>query len=208
MRPVPTDHACRTAAERAAHCLAPVRSLLLPADDREPSPAEVMPVVLRNYLGAGARPPAARTPGAGRPEPVSIATGATALLMCLDGLRAELTGTMAAWHAELGRRLHAMLADPRPSGRQTDSWQVLGDLKLRAQEVLTAVVDHGRPETAGPRLLVARFALLEDALSGVLRRISVPAEPAVTCASALTAAAGLLFGLALTHDEGPEARHR
>ncbi|MFI8191566.1 hypothetical protein ACIF8T_22560 [Streptomyces sp. NPDC085946] len=201
---MPTDHACRTAAERAAHCLAPVSSVLVPDEPVASSPAEVMPVVLRNYLGAGARPPAPRAPAVRRPAPVSVAAGAAALQMCLDGLRAEMSGALTAWHADLGRRLGELLADPRSTGRQADSWQALADLKLRAQEVLTAVADPGRPGLAGPRLLAARFALLEDAVSGALRRTAVPAGTAAACAGGLTAAAGSLFGLALPHGEGPE----
>ncbi|MEV5428022.1 hypothetical protein [Streptomyces sp. NPDC052701] len=191
---MPTDHACRTAAERAAHCLDPVRSVLVPAGHTESSPAEVMPVVLRNYLGAGARPPAPGASAGRRPAPVGIATGAAVLHMCLDGLCAEMTGALAAWHTDLGRRLREMLAESRPA----DTWQALADLKLRAQEVLTGVADHGRSDPVGPRLLIARFALLEDAVSGALRRMAVPAETAGVCAGALAAAAGSLFGLALT----------
>ncbi|MFV0136279.1 hypothetical protein ACLGIH_24245 [Streptomyces sp. HMX87] len=203
---MPTDHACRTAAERAAHCLALVRPALVPADDpEEESPAEVMPIVLRNYLGAGP-PPAPRPSGAARPAPVSVGTGAAVLELCLDGLCAEMAGTMGAWHADLGRRLHGMLADPRASGRRADAWRPLAHLQLRAQEVLTTVADRDRHGSAGPRPLIARFALLEDAVSGVLRRMAVPAEPAAGCASGLTAAAGSLFGLAPARGRvpGPE----
>ncbi|MER6349011.1 hypothetical protein ACWC10_04760 [Streptomyces sp. NPDC001595] len=203
---MPTDHACRTAAEQAAHCLTPVRSALVPADPVEPAPAEVMPVVLRNYLGASARPSAPRASGARRPAPVGVATGAVVLRMCLDGLHAEMTGTMTAWHTDLGPRLRETLADPRSTGRpQADAWQPLTDLQLRAHEVLATVADHGRTGSAGPRLLIARFALLEDAVSGALRRTAVPAETAARCAAGLAAAAGSLFGLALPQTAGAES---
>ncbi|MER5296926.1 hypothetical protein ABT382_33550 [Streptomyces pharetrae] len=196
---MPTDHACRTAAERAAHCLTPVRAALLPADPTEPPPAEVMPVVLRAYLGVNARPAAPRA-AERRPVPVGVVAGAAVLRMCLDGLHAELTGALTAWHADLGRRLRELLAEPRATGRQADPWQPLAELQQRAHEVLTAVAGHDRSGTAGPRLLIARFALLEDALSGALRRTAVPAGTAGACASGLAAAAGSLFGLALASE--------
>ncbi|MBD0839494.1 hypothetical protein [Streptomyces sp. TRM68416] len=199
---MPTDHACSAAAEQAARCLAPVRSALMPDGRTESSSAaEVMPVVLRNYLGANARPPAERATGGARPARVGVATGATALQSCLDGLCAEMNGTLAAWHADLGRHLHAMLTDPRASERQADAWQPVAELQLRAQEALMLVADRGRSGAAGPRLLVARFALLEDVLAGALRRIAVPAETAAACASGLAVAAGSLFGLALGQQE-------
>ncbi|MEV0175485.1 hypothetical protein AB0I00_30780 [Streptomyces sp. NPDC050803] len=203
---MPTDHACRAAAEQAARCLAPVRSVLVPDDRMESSPAEVMPVVLRNYLGANARPPAERTPGAASPARVGVATGAAALQSCLDGLCAEMTGALTAWHAELGRHLHTLLTDPRATGRRGDAWQPLADLQLRAQEALTTVADRGRHGAAGPRLLVARFALLEDAVCGALRRITVPADTAAACAIGLTTAAGSLFGLAPAQETGAADR--
>lgn len=198
---MPTDHACHAAAEQAAYCLTPVRSVLVPVEEAQSPPAEVMPVVLRNYLGANARPPAPRTATARRPVQVGVATGAVAVQMCLDGLCAEITGSMAAWHADLGRRLQELLVDPRSSGRPTDLWQALADLQRRAHDALVAVTD-GQRGSAGPRLLVARFALLEDAVAGALRRMTVPAETATACAGGLCASTGSLFGLALPHGNG------
>jgi hypothetical protein len=184
-----------------------VRAALVPADHGEPAAdAEVMPVVLRNYLGVHARPSAPRAAGGRRPAPVGVATGADVLGMCLDGLRAELTGTLAAWHADLGARLRESLTGPLAAGRQADAWQPLAALQQRAHEVLTAVAAGGRADAAGPRLLVARFVLLEDAVCGVLRRMGVPAGTADACAGGLTAAAGSLFGLALGQGDGVAGR--
>ncbi|MFE9776030.1 hypothetical protein ACFYOV_31095 [Streptomyces sp. NPDC005931] len=198
---MPTDHACHAAAERAAHGLTPVRSVLVPADPSEHAAAEVMPVVLRNHLGANAGPPRA---AARRPVRVGVATGAAVLLMCLDGLRAEVSGEMAAWHADLGRRLHEALAEPRAPGRATDVWQSLAALQRRAHETLITVADGDRRGPAGPRLLVARLALLEDAVTGALRRSAVPAATADGCAHELAAATGSLFGLDPSRDRGAD----
>jgi hypothetical protein len=199
---VPTDHACRAAAEQAARCLTPVRAVLVPADDGEPPPAEVMPVVLRNYLGANARPPRPRASAGRRPAPVGLATGAVVVRLCLDGLAAETAGTLTAWHADLGRRLRELLTDPGSTGRQADPWQPLADLQHRAHDVLTVMADPGRGGRAGPQSVAARFDLLEDAVSGVLRRMAVPADTAAACAGALSGAAGSLFGL--VRDAGAE----
>ncbi|MGY1583056.1 hypothetical protein [Streptomyces sp. MN13] len=199
---MPTDHACRAAAEQAARCLTPVRAVLVPADDGDPPPAEVMPVVLRNYLGGNARPPAPRASAGRRPAPVGLATGAVVVRLCLDGLAAETAGALTAWHADLGRRLRELLTGPGSTGRQADAWQPLTDLQHRAHEVLTVMADPGRGGPAGPRSVAARFDLLEDAVSGVLRRMAVPPDTAAVCAGALAGAAGSLFGLA--RDAGAE----
>ncbi|MFB8776487.1 hypothetical protein [Streptomyces broussonetiae] len=189
---MPTDYACHTAAEQAAHCLTPVCSVLVPDAHGAPAEAEVMPVVLRNYLGAGR--PAPTTVRAGTAV-VGVATGALVLRICLDGLRAEMEGTLARWHGQLIQRLPEVLNRQKTTARE---WQVLQDLQSDAQEVLTHLARRERGAAPGARMLGGQVALLEDALCGALRRLSVPMESAEPCASGLAKAVGSLFGLALS----------
>lgn len=192
---MPTDYACQTAAEQAAHCLAPVCAVLAPGERTSAYDAEVMPVVLRNYLGAGPAAPATVRANAPR---VGVKTGAAVLRLCLDGLRAEMEGALALWHTNLIQRLPEVLSQSEASEKE---WQVLQELQHGAQEVLTHLARQGPNGPSGARMLGGQVALLEDVLSGALRRLSVPAEPAAECANGLAGAVGSLFGLTLSPDE-------
>jgi hypothetical protein len=190
MPTVSTEHACQTAAEQAAHCLQPACAALTPRGrPAESLQADAMPVVLRNYLGVGVR----------APEPVMQApvadasTGAAVLRLCIDGLCAEMAGSLASWHASLGRSLPELLHEATPSANY---WELVADLQYGAHEVLTALTRLGRDGSPGPRMLTERLALLEDLLAGTLRRSAVPAETAAVCATGLTDAVASLFGLA------------
>jgi hypothetical protein len=193
---VPTDYACQTAAERAAHCLGPVCAVLAPDERASPAEAEVLPVVLRNYLGAG---PAAPSAPRASSAVVGVTTGAAVLRLCLDGLRAEMQGALAMWHTALMQQLPELLRQGKASKAQ---WDVLQELQFGAQDVLTHLARRGPNGASGTRMLGEQVALLEDVLCGALRRMSVPVEPAAACASGLAAAVGSLFGLVV-----PPAEH-
>lgn len=184
-----TEHACQTAADQAARCLQPVCALLVPARPAGSSHDDAMPIVLRNYLGVDVRPP---EPAAQAPV-IDAATGAAVLRLCLDGLCAEMAGSLASWHTSLGRHLPMLLDGTKP---QTNYWQLVADLQYGAHEVLTAVTRLGRDGSPGARILTERLTLLEDLLCGTLRRATVPADAAVACAGGLAAAVASLFGLA------------
>lgn len=185
---MPTDYACHAAAEQAANSLGPVCAVLAPDRNGPEAEAEVMPVMLRNYLGAGRPQPTFR---AGIPV-VGVAKGAMVLRLCLDGLRAEMDGTLVLWHASLRQRLPEVLSQARGAARE---WQVLQELQSDSQEVLTYLARRDRSGQAGARMLGEQVALMEDVLSGALRRLSVPAGSADECASGLAGAVGALFGL-------------
>jgi hypothetical protein len=202
---VPTDHACRMAADQAALAVDPVRAVLVPPPPSE-EPEDVLPVTLRNYYGeaggSDAAGPGGRRPAAvAAPPPAGVAMGAHVLLIALDGLRAELAGSLAAWYAELAVRLPVTLGVPdaaepgRRPARLPGEWDALTDLRLGAQDVLTALAGHRRADQGGPGALTWRLALVEDAMAGILRRTGVPAGTAVRCAAELEAAARPLFGL-------------
>jgi hypothetical protein len=191
------------AADQAALAINPVRAVLVPAPPEEPEDA--LPVMLRNYYG---EPQAGRRDGTGQnaprratPPPAGVAMGAHVLLIALDGLRADLAGSLAGWYAELATRLPTTLGVPdaevpgRRPPRLPGEWDALTDLRLGAQDVLTALAGHRRADQGGPGALSWRLALVEDAMAGMLRRTGVPAETAVRCAAELAAAAGPLFGL-------------
>ncbi|MFE9093529.1 hypothetical protein [Streptomyces sp. NPDC007264] len=192
---MPTDYACQTAAEQAARAIAPVYALLAPERDRPPAEDEAMPVVLRSYLGTPDRFPGRRR--ALEPPAVNTSMGAAVLLLFLDGVRAELTGSMAHWHATLPRRLSDALGVPgASSGRpRAGGWQSTAELQKGAEEVLTDLVGRARGGPVGPADLTARLVLIEDVVSGALRRMSVPPDAGIRCAAELSAAAGSLFGV-------------
>jgi hypothetical protein len=154
-----------------------------------------MPVVLRNYLGAG--PTAPSTLRASTPK-VGVTTGAAVLRLCLDGLRAEMEGALALWHTGLIQRLPGVLGG---TGASKAQWEALQELQSGAQEVLTCLARRGRNGASGARMLGGQVALLEDVVCGALRRLSVPPESAAACASGLAAAVGSLFGLAASPAE-------
>jgi hypothetical protein len=194
------------AADQAALAIDPVRAVLVPAPPPQ-GRGEGLPVVLRNFYGesrAGGQDAGrngTRTAQATGPAPAGVAMGAHVLLIVLDGLRAELAGSLATWYAELAGRLPETIGMPgagRPGERQPrlpGEWDALTDLRLGAQDVLTALAGHRRSDQAGPGALTWRLALVEDAVAGILRRTGVPAETAVGCAAELEAAARPLFGL-------------
>ncbi|MFD0318999.1 hypothetical protein [Streptomyces flavalbus] len=186
---MPTDYACHTAAEQAAHCLAPVSALLAPDAHGPTADAEVMPVVLRNYLGAAR--PAPTTVRTAAPV-VTVSMGALAVRLCLDGLRAEMEGALSLWHGSLAQRFPEVLGRGRAAVRE---WQVLQELQADAQEVLTLLAQRERHGPSGARMLGGQIMLLEDALCGALRRLAVPADAAEECAGGLARAVGSLFGL-------------
>ncbi|HET9381306.1 MAG TPA: hypothetical protein VFP69_10805, partial [Streptomyces sp.] len=169
---MPTDYACQTAAERAAHCLTPVCAVLAPEQHRTGQEAEVLPVVLRNYLGAGPVTPA--VPRVSTPT-VRTTTGAAVLRLCLDGLRAEMDGSLAQWHAGLTGRFPALLRNAQASRAD---WTLLQELQFAAQDMVTHLARRAPHGSPGVRALGTQVALLEDVLSGVLRRLAVPAEHA------------------------------
>ncbi|GAA1008284.1 hypothetical protein ACFQWA_23055 [Streptomyces thermogriseus] len=145
---------------------------------------------LREHLGAAG--------GHGGP-----ADGAAGLLTFLDGLYAELHGTLTGWHSTAGDRIRDALglpppgpegmappARPRPSG-----WEALGLVRHRAEEILTALSVRSRGEAVGAEDLLRRLELVEDAFAGALRRLGVPVRESVHHAAELAAATGSLFGV-------------
>ncbi|NJQ02696.1 hypothetical protein [Streptomyces zingiberis] len=188
---MPTDYACQAAAERAARGVAPVRDVLVPL---RPQQQEDVPVVLRSYLGM--QGPGRNGGGGPAQPPVSHVMGAAVLLVLLDGLRAEMSGALSEWYADLAVRLPRTLGAPAAGGQaprqQPGNWQIMTDLQTNAQEVLTDFSGRAR---GGPGALNVRLALVEDSLSGALRRMNVPAGTAVDSAGELVVAAGSLFGL-------------
>ncbi|MCF4138977.1 hypothetical protein L1856_22850 [Streptomyces sp. Tue 6430] len=174
---MPTDHACQSAADAVAHGLRPILDRL-------------------------GEPPG---PGGGfRRHRGSRVDGVAGLLTFLDGLCAELNGTLAGWHSTVGNRIRGDLGLPgaddiaptattRPSG-----WEALGLVQRRADEVLTALSGRSHGGAGLPR----RLELVEDAYAGALRRLGVRAEDSVHCAAELAAATGSLFGVR------PAPRHR
>ncbi|MGW2745317.1 hypothetical protein [Streptomyces sp. NPDC001450] len=170
---MPTDHACQAAAELAAHSVDPIRAL---ADTGHPN--------------AG---PAGDLDGR--------SVGAVVLLVFLDGLHAELRGTLSNWHSSAGDTVRSALGMPasqteagsqrgQPTLRQT-----LALVRARAQQVLTALADPTRNTPVRPGELPRRLNLVEDAFAGALRRTAVPEETAVRCSAGLAQAAGSLFGV-------------
>ncbi|MCC3650521.1 MULTISPECIES: hypothetical protein [Streptomyces] len=190
---MPTDYACQAAAERAARGITPVRDILVPF--RPQQQQEDVPVVLRSYLGVQSN----GGPNGGGPAahpPVSTNMGAAVLLVFLDGLRSEMSGVLSEWYADLAVRLPQTLGAPAAGGqapaRQPGGWQTMADLQNSAQEVLTDLSGRAR---GGPGALNVRLALVEDTLSGALRRMNVPADVAIGSAGELVVSAGSLFGL-------------
>lgn len=210
---MPTDHACQAASEEAARGITPVRALLAPVEEPSPAPAapqedeEDVPIVIRQFLDPGAsrqqqprdRNSSVTPPTPSRPEPATTAMGGVVLLTVLDGLRADLNGTLVEWYAELMVRIPHSLALPATVAPdlqpppQPSEWQVLADLKNVGQELLT-VLGRLRPNDRVSQLSW-RLALVEDAFSGALRRLDIPVDTAARSAADVAAAAGSLFGL-------------
>jgi hypothetical protein len=202
---VPTDHACQAAAEQAARGITPVRAVLappLPAPAPRP-PEEDIPIVIRQYLdpgGAYAREeetPATADPP--EPEPVGTAMGGVVLITFLDGLRTDLTGSIAEWYAELMIRIpHAlslaatMAPEMRPP-RMPSEWQAMAELKKLGEELLT-VIARMRPEDRVNQISW-RLALVEDTFAGALRRLDIPVDLSVRSATDVAAAALSMFGM-------------
>lgn len=188
---MPTDYACQTAAERAAHCLTPVCAVLAPERRRSDQENEVMPVVLRNYLGAAPlAPPAPRTVT----PTVRVTTGAAVLRLCIEGLRAEMDGSLARWHTGLTQQLPTVLKNAQAS---TADWTMLQEVQVAAQDMFTHLAERAPHGSSGVRSLRTQVTLLEDVLSGALRRLAVPAGDAAACAGELAAAVASLFGLVM-----------
>ncbi|MCF6523763.1 hypothetical protein [Streptomyces sp. JJ36] len=197
---MPTDHACQAAADEAARAITPVRGVLAPAAPTPASAQESVPVVLRQYYGDGGS--GAGTPEATEappPEPAGTAMGAVVLHLVLDGLRADLSGSLVGWYARLPVRVPHAVGAPAAAAPELEppavpgEWEALGELKFRGQELLTLLADRGRTERVSE--LGWRLALVEDAFAGGLRRLEVPAATAVRCAAQVSAAAGSLFGV-------------
>ncbi|WP_157839975.1 hypothetical protein [Streptomyces megasporus] len=209
---MPTDYACQAAAEQAAHGVAPVRALLVPARQSAPPRQEEVSVVIRSFLGAdGAAGPPASDNAPPRIEPVSPPMGAAVLLSLLDGLRADLNGALVDWYSTIPTQLPLTLGAPaeqpgRPAVRLPNGWQTLNDLQTNAQDVLTVLASRPRGQV-GPAELNWRLALLEDVFSGALRRMGVPDDTSAECAAELTSATGSLFGLNRPTPRSAPARH-
>ncbi|MEE1938490.1 hypothetical protein V1L54_03525 [Streptomyces sp. TRM 70361] len=199
---MPTDYACQAAAEQAAHGIAPVRALLVPAQRPSPQQQEEVSVVIRSFMGPqqSGRPPAPREE-APPVEPVGAPVGAAVLLSFLDGLRADLSGALVDWYSAIPTQLPQTLGVPGadssgPPARIPNGWQSLADLQSNAQDVLTVLA--GRPrggQQVGPAELSWRLALLEDLFSGALRRMGIPDATATESSAELVGATGSLFGL-------------
>ncbi|PGH51891.1 hypothetical protein CRI70_04160 [Streptomyces sp. Ru87] len=126
--------------------------------------------------------------------------GGAVLLIFLDGLRADMSGTLSDWYSALSHRLPQTLGAPSAGGQQApranqpSGWQVMADLQNSAQEVLTSLVGYSHGGNSGPGALNVRLALIEDVLAGVLRRMAIPADMATWSAGELAVATGSLFG--------------
>ncbi|MGW3690937.1 hypothetical protein [Streptomyces sp. NPDC005125] len=190
---MPTDHACQAAAERAARGIEPVRASLWPTWAASEPQEEVLPIVLRTYLGVPSMAERNRSASLRRPS-ADPHMGAGVLLVFLDGLHAEMAGTLATWYATLSPQLSEILGALSPRA-QANGWQIMVDLQNGANQVLTSLMGGAIDVLTGPSALTARLLLVEDALSGVLRRMAVPADTAMASAHELTAAAASLFGL-------------
>lgn len=197
---MPTDYACQAAVEQAARAVAPVREHLLPPNAPPPPPAD-LPAPLRDYLGPGYPGAPAAERGPRRPSATSRqAHGAAALRLFLDGLRAELSDGLVDWVARLEQELAVALevaegtAAP-PSAGGGSAWQALSAVRQQAQEVLTLLVARYQEGESRQRELHWRLVVVTDLCAGALRRMTVPGESAVACASELADAAGSLFGL-------------
>ncbi|MHB9863532.1 hypothetical protein [Streptomyces sp. YIM S03343] len=178
---MPTDHACHAAAEQASQILDPLQRALL------------------TRASADGRPPFADAP----PD------GAAGLLAFLDGLSAELHGALAPWHTTVGDRIRDAAGVPAPRAptaapaRQPSGWEALGLVRVRADEVLTALAHAPGGGRVGIAGMAMRLNLVEDALAGALSRADVQAEQAAYCAAGLAQAAGSLFGLRPAHRHSP-----
>ncbi|NBM18913.1 hypothetical protein GUY61_25620, partial [Streptomyces sp. GC420] len=179
---MPTDYACQAAADLAARSLNP----------------------LRDHLDAGG-------PGDGRGRYSGSPTdGAAGLLTFLDGLYAELSGTLTGWHSTVGNRVCGALGLPLPGAegvapaRQPSGWEALSLVQSRSEEILTALANRPRSGPVGAAGLTRRLELVEDAFAGALRRLGVAVEDAVYCAADLAAAAGSLFGLRPAQYRAPQ----
>ncbi|HCA85903.1 MAG TPA: hypothetical protein DEQ61_10630 [Streptomyces sp.] len=201
---MPTDYACQAAAERAARGIAPVRALVVPVRRRPVQPQQPdLPVVLRTYLGmpAQAENKDPENQDTTAPPAVSSLMGASVLLVILEGLKADMAGSLSEWHSGLSLRLPQAMGAPvagKPktsSGRQSGGWQVMADLQKSAREVLTDLAGRSRGGSAGMGVLNVQLVMIEDLLSGTLRRLDIPVETAAHCAGELVVAAGSLFGL-------------
>ncbi|PJE97057.1 hypothetical protein CUT44_11640 [Streptomyces carminius] len=200
---MPTDYACQAAAEQAAHGIAPIRALLVPAQRSGPPQQEEVSVVIRSFMGPQqtSRSSARREEGPPPVEPVGAPVGAAVLLSFLDGLRADLSGALVDWYSAIPTQLPQTLGVPGadssgPPARIPNGWQSLADLQSNAQDVLTVLA--GRPrggQQVGPAELSWRLALLEDLFSGALRRMGIPDDTATDSAAELVGATGSLFGL-------------
>ena len=180
--PVPTEHACQSAAELAAQHLDSLRPFLQPGH------------------------PHGETGGIG-----DWPLGASSLLVVLAGLQADRPGELTLWHARAGDRIREALGLPIAgteglrSGWQPRGWEALALLQKKAQELLTDLANGSGLSRPGE--LSRQLALVEDAFAGVLRRMAVPEEAATRCAAALAEAAGSLFGLRPSATPPPPLRH-
>ncbi|MGP3968670.1 hypothetical protein [Streptomyces sp. 6N223] len=199
---MPTDHACHAAAQEAARGITPVRVVLAPAR-RPPAPRpqdEDVPIVIRQYLDPGGIYAHEReAPGSAAPEPTSTAMGGIVLVTFLDGLRADLTGVIAEWYADLLVRIPHALSVPatmapelEPPGEPSE-WAALSELKKLGEELLTVIARV--PPSDRMNQLSWRLSLVEDSFSGALRRLDVPVEVSVDSAAEVASAAGSLFGM-------------
>lgn len=166
---MPTDHACRRAAESAAEALDSLCPFLQAGSPRWADGFD------------------------------DWVTGAAALLVVLAGLQADQPGELALWHARIGDQLREVLGmpvvgaeKPRPVLRSR-GWDALAPVQHMARELLTDLTGDGRQDRSVG--LSRQLDLVEDACAGALRRMTVPPEAAARCAAAFAEAAGSLFGL-------------